>query len=309
MPWMIYHIPGRTAVERHARHAASACKDKSPTFRRHEARGQRSRLRLAMPARAGRGLQIFVGLEELSFPMMAVGACGLMNAVGNLLPRRARARCARPCGDGDLRPARALHDRAARAQQGRVLRHESDPDQVHDEAARPAREATSTACRWCRRRRSSPRGSTACSSAWACRRDSRAVMRLLSFTPTARELRRGQGRRRRRARRVARRAARARSRALFAPACSTRAMELASARAPIIALDELRNSCRRCPTPRRSSASASTTATATRNTTTAPSRREVSERLHAHAREPRRPRRADPAPAASPSSSTTRARS
>ena len=31
--------------------------------------------------------RIFVGLEELSFPMMAVGACGLMNAVGNLQPR------------------------------------------------------------------------------------------------------------------------------------------------------------------------------------------------------------------------------
>jgi 4-hydroxy-tetrahydrodipicolinate synthase len=40
--------------------------------------------------------------------MLAVGACGLMNAVGNLLP----ARIARLCADawaGDLRGAAALH--------------------------------------------------------------------------------------------------------------------------------------------------------------------------------------------------------
>ena len=35
----------------------------------------------------GNDFRIFVGLEELSFPMMAVGACGLMNAVGNLRPK------------------------------------------------------------------------------------------------------------------------------------------------------------------------------------------------------------------------------
>ena len=32
-------------------------------------------------------MRIFVGLEELSFPGLAVGACGLMNAVGNLCPK------------------------------------------------------------------------------------------------------------------------------------------------------------------------------------------------------------------------------
>ena len=38
-------------------------------------------------ARVGDEFRIFVGLEELSFPMMTVGACGLMNAVGNLRPK------------------------------------------------------------------------------------------------------------------------------------------------------------------------------------------------------------------------------
>jgi 4-hydroxy-tetrahydrodipicolinate synthase len=54
--------------------------------------------------------RIFVGLEELSFPMMAVGAVGLMNAVGNLHPRILADLCL-AVGTGDLRRARALHQR------------------------------------------------------------------------------------------------------------------------------------------------------------------------------------------------------
>ena len=107
LPWMIYHIPGRAAVsvtldtmieiEKHApnfvgmKHAVddlgfvSKCLDRfGPEFR------------------------IFVGLEDLSFPMMAVGACGLMNAVGNLAPKR----LARLCDlvfQGKLAAAKKVH--------------------------------------------------------------------------------------------------------------------------------------------------------------------------------------------------------
>jgi 4-hydroxy-tetrahydrodipicolinate synthase len=54
--------------------------------------------------------KIFVGLEELSFPMMAVGACGLMNAVGNLRPRVLADMC-EAVWRGDLLTAQALHHR------------------------------------------------------------------------------------------------------------------------------------------------------------------------------------------------------
>ena len=60
-------------------------------------------------ARMGNDFRIFVGLEELSFPMMTIGACGLMNAAGNLKPRA----LAQMCEDvfaGRLAPARAAHD-------------------------------------------------------------------------------------------------------------------------------------------------------------------------------------------------------
>ncbi|MBD5634662.1 MAG: dihydrodipicolinate synthase family protein, partial [Candidatus Eremiobacteraeota bacterium] len=52
--------------------------------------------------------RIFVGLEELSFPMMAVGGVGLMNAVGNLSPRILSDMC-EAVWSGDLARGRSLH--------------------------------------------------------------------------------------------------------------------------------------------------------------------------------------------------------
>ena len=60
--------------------------------------------------RSAQDFKIFVGLEELSFPMMAVGACGLMNAVGNLCPGVLREMC-EAVWKSDLAGARALHSK------------------------------------------------------------------------------------------------------------------------------------------------------------------------------------------------------
>jgi 4-hydroxy-tetrahydrodipicolinate synthase len=56
----------------------------------------------------GDDFRVFVGLEELSFPMMAIGGCGLMNAVGNLCPGRL-ARMCDAVRDNDLKAGRRLH--------------------------------------------------------------------------------------------------------------------------------------------------------------------------------------------------------
>jgi len=58
--------------------------------------------------RFGPEFRVFVGLEELSFPMLAVGATGLMNAVGNLAPRKI-ARLCEAVASGALSEGRALH--------------------------------------------------------------------------------------------------------------------------------------------------------------------------------------------------------
>ena len=66
--------------------------------------------------------------------MMAVGACGLMNAVGNLCPGVLREMC-EAVWKSDLSAARLLHQTAVGDQPGSLFRYQSDSDQVHDEAA------------------------------------------------------------------------------------------------------------------------------------------------------------------------------
>ena len=107
LPWMIYHIPGRAAVSV-TLETLSEIADKAPNFvgMKHavDDLGFVSRCL----ARFGMDFRIFVGLEDLSYPMMAVGACGLMNAVGNLQPARLAAMC-EAVWEGDLKKARDIH--------------------------------------------------------------------------------------------------------------------------------------------------------------------------------------------------------
>jgi 4-hydroxy-tetrahydrodipicolinate synthase len=58
----------------------------------------------------GRDFKMFAGLEELSFPMMTVGACGLMNAVGNLCPMVLNELC-EAVWNGNLGKAQSLHQK------------------------------------------------------------------------------------------------------------------------------------------------------------------------------------------------------
>src|SRR5579863_4447559 len=109
VPWMVYHIPGRTAVSVTV-DTLKELQQRSPNFvgMKHAVND----LAFVTECRAALGadFRIFVGLEELSFPMMAVGACGLMNAVGNLRPRILSELC-EAVWRNDLAAAQALHHR------------------------------------------------------------------------------------------------------------------------------------------------------------------------------------------------------
>ena len=59
-------------------------------------------------ARLGPDFRVFVGLEEFTFPMMALGAQGTMNAVANVAPRQVAQMCD-AVRAGDLARGRALH--------------------------------------------------------------------------------------------------------------------------------------------------------------------------------------------------------
>jgi 4-hydroxy-tetrahydrodipicolinate synthase len=106
-PWMIYHIPGRTAVSV-TLDTVKELKDKSPNFVGMKHAVNDLDFVTECLAAVGRDFRIFVGLEDLSFPMMTVGACGLMNAVGNLRPKALVEMCD-AVWRGDLKTAQDLH--------------------------------------------------------------------------------------------------------------------------------------------------------------------------------------------------------
>lgn len=109
LPWMVYHIPGRTAVSV-TLDTLKELKSKSPAFVGMKHAVNDLGFVSECLATFGQDFRIFVGLEELSFPMMAVGACGLMNAVGNLCPDVLREMC-EAVWNNDLSRAKSLHQR------------------------------------------------------------------------------------------------------------------------------------------------------------------------------------------------------
>lgn len=107
LPMMIYHIPGRAAVsidlvtlERIAEQVPHLVGIKHAV--------NDLGFVTQMLDRFGFDFRVFVGLEELSFPMLAVGACGMMNAVANLAPRKV-AQLYEMVAAGNLAQARKLH--------------------------------------------------------------------------------------------------------------------------------------------------------------------------------------------------------
>ena len=109
LPWMVYHIPGRTAVSV-TLDTLRQLRDRSPTFVGMKHAANDLGFVTECLTSLGHDFRIFVGLEELSFPMMAIGACGLMNAVGNLRPRVLADLC-EMVSRSDIPAARAIHDR------------------------------------------------------------------------------------------------------------------------------------------------------------------------------------------------------
>ncbi len=109
LPWMIYHIPGRAAINV-TLETIQEIAAKSPTFVGMKHAVNDLGLVSDCLGAFGDSFRIFVGLEELSWPMMAVGACGVMNAVGNLCPDLMVEMC-EAVWRNDLAAGRTLHQR------------------------------------------------------------------------------------------------------------------------------------------------------------------------------------------------------
>lgn len=107
LPLMIYHIPGRAAVSVKAATVAKIA-ERLPNLVGIKHAADDLELVTELLMQVGAEFRIFCGLEALSLPMLAIGAAGLMNAVGNLLPNRVAALCDE-VAKGNLIEARKLH--------------------------------------------------------------------------------------------------------------------------------------------------------------------------------------------------------
>jgi 4-hydroxy-tetrahydrodipicolinate synthase len=106
-PVLIYHIPGRAAVNLEVATLARIV-EAAPNVVGIKHAANDLAFATEVVARFGAGFRLFVGLEELSFPMLAIGAAGMMNAVANVAPRQV-ADLYESVARGDLDAARRLH--------------------------------------------------------------------------------------------------------------------------------------------------------------------------------------------------------
>jgi 4-hydroxy-tetrahydrodipicolinate synthase len=109
LPWMVYHIPRRTAVTVTIE-TLKELREQSHTFVGMKHAVNDLDFASECLGALGRDFKIFVGLEELSFPMMAVGACGIMNAAANVYPKALSEMC-EAIWTGNLAAAQVLHHR------------------------------------------------------------------------------------------------------------------------------------------------------------------------------------------------------
>lgn len=107
LPLLIYHIPGRAAVSLSIE-TILEIRERTPSLVGMKHAADDLGLVSDCLRAIGPDFKVFVGLEELSLPMLAVGACGLVNAVANVVPRQI-VDLYEAMAKGDLKRAQSLH--------------------------------------------------------------------------------------------------------------------------------------------------------------------------------------------------------
>jgi 4-hydroxy-tetrahydrodipicolinate synthase len=107
LPLLMYHIPGRSAFKVELS-TLEAIAEKTPHFVGIKHAVDDHAFVTEMLARLGKDFRVFVGLEEFTLSMMALGAQGTMNAAGNLAPGEIAKLCD-AVRAGDMASAREIH--------------------------------------------------------------------------------------------------------------------------------------------------------------------------------------------------------
>ena len=107
LPLMMYHIPGRSAFKVEV-DTLLRIVEKTPHFVDIKHAMDDHNLVTEMIQALGPEFRVFAGLEEFTFSMMAIGALGTMNALGNVMPRAIADLCNAVLA-GDMIKARKIH--------------------------------------------------------------------------------------------------------------------------------------------------------------------------------------------------------
>jgi 4-hydroxy-tetrahydrodipicolinate synthase len=109
LPLMMYHIPGRSAFKVELS-SLKQIAEATPHFVGIKHAVDDHAFVTEMLSALGPDFRVFVGLEEFTMSMMALGAQGTMNAAANLAPRAIADMC-NAMNAGDMATARAIHYR------------------------------------------------------------------------------------------------------------------------------------------------------------------------------------------------------
>ena len=149
LPIIVYNVPGRTGCNVEPRTLARLATIPNIVGVK-EASGNMQQMcevcRVVPP-----DFQVLCGDDALALPLMAVGGRGVISVASNIVPDRMAAAGQRRARRRFRRRARRAPGAAA-ADARQLHRVEPDPGEGGARHARPV-QATSTGCRWCRRRR------------------------------------------------------------------------------------------------------------------------------------------------------------
>lgn len=107
MPFILYNVPGRTSVNLLPATVARLYKDIPNVIGIKEATGDLTQVSQVLEF-CGPDFQVLSGDDFTVLPLLAVGGCGVISVVSNILPDRMSGMCAAWFG-GDLPRAQSLH--------------------------------------------------------------------------------------------------------------------------------------------------------------------------------------------------------
>jgi 4-hydroxy-tetrahydrodipicolinate synthase len=107
LPLLLYHIPGRAAFTV-SLDTLEQIAEKTPHFVGIKHASPDLTLVTEVLDKFGPEFRVLVGLEELTFPMLALGAAAIVSAIGNIAPRPIAA-LYEAMARGDLATGRRLH--------------------------------------------------------------------------------------------------------------------------------------------------------------------------------------------------------